>query len=273
MLGVVEAACAGIVDRQSDQVAAFKAAQHRVCHAAIERGALVRDRPEDIGQAKRLGQGKCIVQCTGIHAGDVDGTEACHVQPAGGLTLQRFADPLHRSDGRVVGHVHVGGGQQGAAVHAAARPAAAGGEHRRSQAGQRSTRWHGPAGNVTEAGKAHQRRLSCLDVVDAGGIAGCDQIALAQRPAAQRRTGQCEGVGRTQATGEAGRTTGTDHLAVDEGFRAQVDLIAGRPAGNLLPQHQPVVVAEVGYHDARAQFLVTQHLVQDAHKGLGARAP
>ncbi|KAG1078581.1 hypothetical protein G6F40_016649 [Rhizopus arrhizus] len=79
MLGVVEAACAGIVDRQSDQVAAFKAAQHRVCHAAIERGALVRDRPEDIGQAKRLGQGKCIVQCTGIHAGDVDGTEACHV--------------------------------------------------------------------------------------------------------------------------------------------------------------------------------------------------
>src|SRR5690606_3026026 len=57
----------------------------------------------------------------------------------------------------------------------------------------RSIRRHGPAGNVTEAGKAHQRCLAYGDVMDTGCITGGDEVAALERAAAPGRTRQCEG--------------------------------------------------------------------------------
>ncbi len=185
MLGVVEAARAGIVDRQAHQAAALEAAQHRVGHAVIQCGALVRDRLEHVGQAQCLGQREGVVQRTGVDAGDVDGTEAGHVdrfrfaaqlarvvlpqaQPALGFAFQRFADPLHRSDGGVVGHVHIGGGQQGAAVHVGARPAATGGEHRRGQGSSATGQEVTSCDHLRPPARVHQGRPAVIPLARPG---------------------------------------------------------------------------------------------------------
>ena len=131
--GAVEAAAAGVVDRQADQVTGLEAAQHRLADRAIQDPAQVLHRIEHVGQAQRLGQREGIVQGAGEHPGDVDDAVAGHVDRLGlaaklagmvepdlqapvGLLFQGLADPAHRLDGGIVGHVHVGGRQDARAV-------------------------------------------------------------------------------------------------------------------------------------------------------------
>ncbi|MNN22508.1 hypothetical protein D3C81_1358670 [compost metagenome] len=226
MLGVVEAARARVVDRKSDQITTLETLQHRIGNAAIQRAAHMRHRVEHIRQAQRPGQRKRVVQGTGIHAGDIDGAEARHVdglgfaaeltgvvlaqaQASAGLLLQLLADPLHGGDRRVVGHMHITCGQQLTAARRTFATCRTGRQHRRgerTQAGSEKTSssnhcalprvmdvaaalpgGHGLAGNVAATGKTDQCLLAHLDVVDAGGIAGGDQIALLQRATALGR--------------------------------------------------------------------------------------
>ena len=76
------------------------------------------------------------------------------------------------------------------------------------------------------------------NVVDAGGVAGGDQVALLQRPPAPGRTRQRERERRAQATGQDGCAAAADFGAVDQGDAGQRGFVQVLPAGDFLADDQ-----------------------------------
>lgn len=112
------------------------------------------------------------------------------------------------------------------------------------------------------------RPLARQDVVDAGGVAGGDQVAGFQRAAAARRTREREREGGTQPAGQRGRASLSDLPAVDRGGARQRGIAAMGPVRDLDAHHQAIVVAEVGHDDTRTQLIDRrQRTAGDFHAG------
>jgi hypothetical protein len=117
-------------------------------HAALVFGRIERER-----HAQRARQRKGIVERTGVDAGEIDRTMARHLQRLGfatelaavvhahaqastGLALERFADPAHRRDRRVVLRMHVGRGEHARRAAVAGQRVGRTGHAQRAQTGQ-----------------------------------------------------------------------------------------------------------------------------------------
>ena len=126
---VVEAACAGIVDAQANQIVRFERGHDLVAHFAVDHAAHMRDRIEHKGQAEGQRHRLDRIERREIDPVEIDPAEAGNLERIGlaaELAAREHLDPqtpagpfveiapheFHRTHGRIVARMRISTGEQ-----------------------------------------------------------------------------------------------------------------------------------------------------------------